>query len=157
MADSCDVFVAGGGPAGLAAATCARQRGMDVLVADVAAPPIDKPCAEGLMPDGLDALEQIGISRSALAGWPVEGARFYNSESKAEARYPGRLGMGVRRIRLHEVFLQHATDCGVKFSVAHRSFRPERGWRQCTAIGSPREMDDRRRRRLFARARLGRP
>lgn len=88
---------------------------MDVLVADVAAPPIDKPCAEGLMPDGLDALEQIGISRSALAGWPVEGARFYNSESMAEAKFPGRLGMGVRRTRLHEVLLQHATDCGVKF------------------------------------------
>lgn len=116
MAESCDVFVAGGGPAGLAAAICARQKGMDVHVADVATPPIDKPCAEGLMPEGLDALEQMGISRSDLAGWPVEGARFYNSECMAEARYPGRFGMGVRRTRLHEVLLDRAAACGVKFS-----------------------------------------
>jgi len=38
-----DVVVVGGGPVGLAAAIAARQRGLDVLVADRARPPIDKP------------------------------------------------------------------------------------------------------------------
>jgi len=57
-----DVFVAGGGPAGLAAAIAARQQGFSVMVADSAIPPIDKACGEGLMPDGLDSLRQLGMT-----------------------------------------------------------------------------------------------
>ena len=53
MLNSTDVFVVGGGPAGLAAAIAARQRGLRVVVADGGQPPIDKACGEGLMPDGL--------------------------------------------------------------------------------------------------------
>ena len=44
MMTTTDVFVIGGGPAGLATAIAARQRGFDVVVADGAQPPIDKPC-----------------------------------------------------------------------------------------------------------------
>ena len=61
MERATDVFVIGGGPAGLAAAIAARQRGLEVVVADGARPPIDKPCGEGLMPDTLAALAQLGI------------------------------------------------------------------------------------------------
>ena len=56
---SIDVFVIGGGPAGLAMAIAARQRGLSVLVVDGMQPPIDKACGEGLMPDGLAALERL--------------------------------------------------------------------------------------------------
>ena len=49
----CDALIAGGGPAGLAAAIALRQKGLDVLVADALWPPIDKACGEGLMPDAL--------------------------------------------------------------------------------------------------------
>ncbi|MGB8062426.1 MAG: FAD-binding protein, partial [Candidatus Sulfotelmatobacter sp.] len=52
MLTSTDVFVIGGGPAGLAAAIAARKCGLRVIVADAAQPPIDKACGEGLMPDG---------------------------------------------------------------------------------------------------------
>ena len=41
-----DVFIAGGGPAGLATAIAIRNRGMRVVVADLAKPPIDKTCGE---------------------------------------------------------------------------------------------------------------
>ena len=60
--NSTDVFVVGGGPAGLAMAIAARQRGFRVVVADGQQPPIDKACGEGLMPDGLAALERLGVS-----------------------------------------------------------------------------------------------
>ena len=57
-----DVFVVGGGPAGLATAIAARRRGLSVMVADGAIPPIDKSCGEGLMPDGVEALHALGIT-----------------------------------------------------------------------------------------------
>jgi flavin-dependent dehydrogenase len=42
-----DVFIIGGGPAGLAAAIAAREKGCKVAVADCTRPPIDKACGEG--------------------------------------------------------------------------------------------------------------
>ena len=62
MHTATDVFIIGGGPAGLAAAIAARHRGFDVMVADGASPSIDKACGEGLMSDGVAALERLGIS-----------------------------------------------------------------------------------------------
>ena len=56
LSNETDVFVIGGGPAGLAAAIAARQQGLRVLVADGAKPPIDKACGEVLMPDAITAL-----------------------------------------------------------------------------------------------------
>ena len=56
-----DVLIVGGGPAGLAAAIAARRKGMSVRVVDAAQPPIDKACGEGLMPDALKALEELGV------------------------------------------------------------------------------------------------
>ena len=71
-----EVFVVGGGPAGLAAAIAARQRGFEVVVADSAQPPIDKACGEGLMPDGVAALGRLGVSATISHGFPFQGIRF---------------------------------------------------------------------------------
>ena len=71
-----DVFVIGGGPAGLAAAIAARQRGFDVMVADGALPPIDKPCGEGLMPDGLCALADLGVTIPPEESYPFRESAF---------------------------------------------------------------------------------
>jgi flavin-dependent dehydrogenase len=62
LLNSTDVFVIGGGPAGLAAAIAARQQGFRVVVADGAKPPIDKACGEALMPDAIAALEKLGVA-----------------------------------------------------------------------------------------------
>ena len=75
-----DVFVIGGGPAGLAAAIAARQRGFEVVVADRARPPIDKACGEGLMPDGLAALRLIGVKLGLEHGACFRGIRFLDNE-----------------------------------------------------------------------------
>jgi menaquinone-9 beta-reductase len=42
-----EVFVIGGGPAGLSAAIAACHAGLDVTVADGTCTPIDKACGEG--------------------------------------------------------------------------------------------------------------
>jgi menaquinone-9 beta-reductase len=106
-----DVFVAGGGPAGLAAAIAARQKGLRVMVADVCRPPIEKPCGEGLMPDAVAALQGLGVSFPRC--FPFGGVRFSGSGVSVEARFPSGYGAGVRRRTLHELLVGRAEAAGV--------------------------------------------
>ncbi|HEX4808611.1 MAG TPA: NAD(P)/FAD-dependent oxidoreductase [Bryobacteraceae bacterium] len=107
-----DVFVVGGGPAGLAAAIAARAKGLRVIVADAARPPIDKACGEGLMPDSLQALSQLGIVLDPDASFPFTGIRFANSAGRVQARFPSGVGRGVRRPVLHNVLAERAQETG---------------------------------------------
>src|SRR5258708_19310739 len=95
-----DIFVIGGGPAGLAAAIAARQRGLTVVVADGSRPPIDKPCGEGLMPDGRAALAQLGISVPEDVSRPFRGISFVSGGLRAEANFPSGCGIRLRPIIL---------------------------------------------------------
>ncbi len=114
MLNSTDVFVIGGGPAGLAAAIAARQQGFRVIVADGAQMPIDKPCGEGLMPDGVAALQELGICLGSQNGYPFRGVRFLSSALAVEAKFPnGASGMGVRRPVLHRLIAEHAAKLGI--------------------------------------------
>ncbi len=54
-----DVAIAGGGPAGLAAAVHAARAGLSVAIFDREELPRDKACGEGLMPSGLKALDNF--------------------------------------------------------------------------------------------------
>jgi flavin-dependent dehydrogenase len=108
-----DVFVIGGGPAGLAAAIAARQRGFRVLVADGAQPPIDKACGEGLLPDGRAALERLGIHVPRTDAHPFRGIRFVSAALSADARFPGdSCGLAVRRTSLHRLMTERAALLG---------------------------------------------
>lgn len=111
-----DVFVVGGGPAGLAAAIAARRQGLDVTVADHSFPPIDKACGEGIMPDGLAAALALGIPIDLSAGHPFRGIRFSESGLSVDARFPGGSGLGIRRTVLNRVLIEHATALGVHFA-----------------------------------------
>jgi flavin-dependent dehydrogenase len=108
-----DVFVIGGGPAGLATAIAARRRGLSVVLADGAVPPIDKPCGEGLMPDAVEALHQLGITIPEGEAYPFRGIRFVSDGIRAEAAFPRGTAYGIRRTDLHRVMLDHAAACGV--------------------------------------------
>jgi flavin-dependent dehydrogenase len=115
MGRKTDVFVIGGGPAGLAAAIAASQRGFQVIVADGAKPPIDKACGEGLMPSTLAALRQLGITISPEDGRNFRGIRFLDGQISAEANFPANSGVGVRRTVLHQRMVEQAEACGVSF------------------------------------------
>src|SRR5271165_1538919 len=97
-----EVLVAGGGPAGLAAAIAARQAGFEVAVVDCARPPIDKACGEGIMPDGLSALTALGVPADVRHAAPFRGIRFINGPREVEAGFPSGVGYGIRRTLLHQ-------------------------------------------------------
>ena len=116
MQGSTDVFVIGGGPAGLAAAIAARQQGFRVVVADGGKPPIDKACGEGIMPDALAALHRLGINTPGTEFFAFRGIRFLSARESAEALFPsGACGMSVRRTVLHQVLENRAAELGVEF------------------------------------------
>lgn len=114
MQTATDVFIIGGGPAGLAAAIAARQRGFEVMVADGASPSIDKACGEGLLPDGLVALGRLGISIPQEDSYSFRGIRFVSGGLSVDASFPRGRGLGVRRTVLHRAMAAHAEAVGVK-------------------------------------------
>ncbi|MGA7524014.1 MAG: FAD-dependent monooxygenase [Acidobacteriaceae bacterium] len=123
---STDVLIAGGGPAGLAAAIALRQRGADVLVADALQPPIDKPCGEGLMPDSRRDLARLGVDLSTDHGAEFRGILFAGRHHSAAADFPQGLGLGVRRPVLHRLLLSRAEELGVRFAwKAPVVFKPQ--------------------------------
>ena len=108
-----DIFIVGAGPAGLAAAIAAREKGFRVIAADCAHPPIDKTCGEGLMPDGLAVLEKLGVAIAPQHGFPFRGIRFLGNGVSVDAGFPSGYGLGVRRTVLHQLLIDRAEQAGV--------------------------------------------
>ncbi|HSL83916.1 MAG TPA: NAD(P)/FAD-dependent oxidoreductase [Thermoanaerobaculia bacterium] len=128
-----DVLVVGGGPAGLAVAIRARQAGLTATVLDRATPPIDKPCGEGIMPDGLARLVELGVAVPPEASAPFRGIRYLDGEVAAEGDFPGRSssgavgaaaggiqGLGVRRTVLHRALVERAEAAGAELRWGER-------------------------------------
>jgi flavin-dependent dehydrogenase len=84
------------------------------MLADGARPPIDKACGEGIMPDGLDALRELGFHIAAAGPAPFRGIRFVNGTASVEANFPNGHGMGVRRVALHNAMASAAETAGVE-------------------------------------------
>lgn len=109
-----DVFVVGGGPAGLVAAMAASKKGFTVTLADGAEPPIDKPCGEGLMPETLAALRELGIRPDGSEGYEYRGIQFVQNGMRFAADFPEGNGMGLRRPILHAMLVAKAEKSGVR-------------------------------------------
>lgn len=111
-----DVAVIGGGPAGLAVSIAAKQRGLSVAVLEERTIPVDKPCGEGVMPNGMAALAELGLFSELLSQTHGKfGAiRFFTPEGRdAELPLPSPGGIGVRRTVLSQVLADRARACGV--------------------------------------------
>ncbi len=108
-----DLLVVGGGPAGLATALRARLAGLEVAVLERSHPPIDKACGEGLMPDAVARLRELGVELGAREGYPFRGIRYIDGEVTAEGVFPQATGLGVRRLHLHAALVRRAEEAGV--------------------------------------------
>ncbi|ROQ72886.1 FAD-dependent monooxygenase [Streptomyces sp. NBC_01260] len=106
-----DLLVAGGGPAGLAAAIRAARLGLETVVVEPRASPIDKACGEGIMPSGVAALRALGVE---VTGHRLRGIRYVEGARSAEAAFRGRTGLGVRRTELHSALHGRAVELGVR-------------------------------------------
>jgi flavin-dependent dehydrogenase len=109
-----DVCIVGGGPAGLAAAIAARKKGLSVIVADGSAPPIDKSCGEGMMPETLAALESLGAKFEPGEGQNFRGISFIQESAHVSADFSREQGIGLRRPVLQERLVERAEECGVQ-------------------------------------------
>ena len=105
-----DLVVAGGGPVGLATSLYAARAGLDVVVREPRAGPIDKACGEGLMPGAVADLMALGVR---LDGSPITGIRYVDGAHVAEAAFRDGPGRGVRRTTLHAALLDAVEASGV--------------------------------------------
>jgi 2-polyprenyl-6-methoxyphenol hydroxylase-like FAD-dependent oxidoreductase len=146
-----DVVVIGGGPAGLAAAIVCATHGLATTLIERYAVPISKPCGEGLLPNGVRALDRIGIDVRSLAAHArtIAGIRYHTSQGRtAEASFDGSACLGIRRIDLMRILYAHARAlpyleviCGQVATAAIDGGRPlvhmgSMTWRPKLAIGA---------------------
>lgn len=108
-----DLLIVGAGPAGLACAIAARGHGLAVRVIDARKPPLDKACGEGLMPDGLAVLRELGVELPEHGLFC--GISYHQDGIVAAGRFPqGVTGAGIRRTRLHAALVRRAEEAGVE-------------------------------------------
>lgn len=106
-----DLAVVGGGPVGLVTALEAARSGLRVTVLDARAGDGDKACGEGLMPSAVAALSDLGVDPP---GMPIAGIAYLRRRRRAEARFDGPPGRGVRRTALAASLRSRIAQAGVE-------------------------------------------
>jgi len=104
--------IIGGGPAGLATAICLAERGFEVTLFEKGTFPIDKVCGEGIMPTGVEFLEQHEVLNliSPNDKREIYGVRYVANNAKTlEGRFKSGFGLGIKRTVLSEALYKKLT------------------------------------------------
>ncbi|NWG00437.1 MAG: geranylgeranyl reductase family protein [Thermoanaerobaculaceae bacterium] len=107
-----DVAVIGAGPAGAAAAVTLARGGARVVLCDRAVFPRDKVCGDGLLPDALALLAQLGVEEAQSAGWSV-GSVCFRTKGGVELSLPVPARV-LHRHRLDNGLVAAAAAAGAK-------------------------------------------
>jgi geranylgeranyl reductase family protein len=122
-----DVIVAGAGPAGTSAATFLARHGVDTLLLDRAGFPRDKVCGDGLTPQAIYWLDQLGCVDEVLAETKaciqecdlyMDGRRLLTGGFARDTRYPD-FAILLDRRRFDHILLRNAIDAGAHFEGNH--------------------------------------
>jgi menaquinone-9 beta-reductase len=113
-----DLAIAGGGPAGSAAAWQAAKTGARVVLLDKAEFPRDKPCGDGLTPRAVSFIQKMGLADEVAGFHRVNGAKVF-SPSEWDLSFPLRPGMPdhghvARRGELDTLLLKRAESAGAE-------------------------------------------
>ncbi len=121
---SADVLIVGAGPAGAATAVLLARAGCQVVLADRARFPRDKPCSEFISPEGVRVLDRLGVLGSLEAGaaeplhgltvHAPKGSRLSGLFSRAAVKPWRDTGLSVRRSTLDARLVQAAREAGVE-------------------------------------------
>ena len=118
-----DVLIVGAGPAGSAAAITLARAGRQVLLIDQHDFPRDKICGDGLIPDAMLALEQLGLTAQVHAlAKPIKGLTCHGPRG-GSLDIPGDLAVLPRKI-LDDLLVKTAVDAGATLKTPWRFQRP---------------------------------
>ena len=113
-----DVVIAGGGPAGSAAAIALAQAGLNALIVDKSQFPRNKACGEYLSAGAVEQLQTLGLeSVLAPAAARLDGIRLSGNGARVELRF-SKTGWALPRLRLDSELLRSAISRGATFLQA---------------------------------------
>jgi geranylgeranyl reductase family protein len=138
-ADSCDVLIVGGGPAGSTCAWQLTKAGLDVLVIDKHTFPRDKVCAGWVTPAVLESLELDALDYSQ--GRVLQQIRGFRTgiigAAAAETQYGRAVSFGIRRCEFDDYLLRRS-GARLRLGEAFSSMAREGGgWLVNGAIRTP--------------------
>ncbi len=107
------ILVAGGGPAGAAAACRLAQDGQDVLLLERTRAPQHKVCGEFISIEARRHLTATGLDPMQLGAQPIARVRLVRGGAITEAALPFAACSLTRRV-LDEALLTHAAACGAR-------------------------------------------
>ncbi|MFQ5890299.1 MAG: NAD(P)/FAD-dependent oxidoreductase [Gemmatimonadota bacterium] len=116
MRSQYDIAIVGSSIAGASAAIALAPEGYSILLLDKAVFPREKPCGEGIMPQGAQILADLGLLPEVLArgGTKIRGMRYSNRQGVvAQSDFPPGesailFGVVMRRYHLDHLLLRRA-------------------------------------------------
>jgi menaquinone-9 beta-reductase len=141
------VVIAGGGPAGSAAALALRRRGVPVLLLDQAQFPRDKVCGDVILPDAQDTLRALGLDLAECGAQtlPCTGVRYQSPGGRAvSGRFRGQAGeerswVMMKRRDFDAWLLRAARDAGAEIREGWRVDTVMRDGRHLTGVQALRQ------------------
>jgi len=88
------------------------SKGLNVAVADVARPPIDKACGEGLMPESIHALRDLWRRVESEQSFNFRGVRFVEGRTSVAANFPAQVDRRPAHVPA-SLLVDRASELGV--------------------------------------------